>query len=143
MSQAAGDTLVSVSPVCGRSMGREAQTDILGVCSGQKSLPHRLSSNGPRLAGLRSSMRGGLQVAEKLRELTRLLEAKEYQSRMEGVGRLLELCKATPELITANLVQVSTAPSLSWGCSFNLEYSGQSGTWCQTPPGAPAIQSPW
>uniref|UniRef100_A0A8C7BF64 TOG array regulator of axonemal microtubules 2 n=1 Tax=Neovison vison TaxID=452646 RepID=A0A8C7BF64_NEOVI len=109
VSQAAGDTLVSVSPVCGRSMGREAQTDILGVCSGQKSLPHRLSSNGPRLAGLRSSMRGGLQVAEKLRELTRLLEAKEYQSRMEGVGRLLELCKATPELITANLVQVFDA----------------------------------
>uniref|UniRef100_A0A8C7B9X0 TOG array regulator of axonemal microtubules 2 n=1 Tax=Neovison vison TaxID=452646 RepID=A0A8C7B9X0_NEOVI len=66
-------------------------------------------SNGPRLAGLRSSMRGGLQVAEKLRELTRLLEAKEYQSRMEGVGRLLELCKATPELITANLVQVFDA----------------------------------
>uniref|UniRef100_A0A8C7BCS6 TOG array regulator of axonemal microtubules 2 n=1 Tax=Neovison vison TaxID=452646 RepID=A0A8C7BCS6_NEOVI len=46
---------------------------------------------------------------EKLRELTRLLEAKEYQSRMEGVGRLLELCKATPELITANLVQVFDA----------------------------------
>ncbi|XP_059044704.1 TOG array regulator of axonemal microtubules protein 2 [Mustela lutreola] len=68
-----------------------------------------LSSNGPRLAGLRSSVRGGLQVAEKLRELTRLLEAKEYQSRMEGVGRLLEICKATPELITANLVQVFDA----------------------------------
>ncbi|KAI5770922.1 TOGARAM2 [Gulo gulo luscus] len=68
-----------------------------------------LSSNGLRLAGLRSSVRGGLLVAEKLRELTRLLEAKEYQSRMEGVGRLLEHCKATPELITANLVQVFDA----------------------------------
>ncbi|XP_045835405.1 TOG array regulator of axonemal microtubules protein 2 [Meles meles] len=68
-----------------------------------------LSSNSPRLAGLRSSVRGGLQVAEKLRELTRLLEAKEYQSRMEGVGKLLEHCKATPELITANLVQVFDA----------------------------------
>ncbi|XP_022347257.1 TOG array regulator of axonemal microtubules protein 2 isoform X3 [Enhydra lutris kenyoni] len=69
-----------------------------------------LSSNGPRrLAGLRSSVRGGLQVAEKLRELTRLLEAKEYQSRMEGVGRLLQHCKTTPELITANLVQVFDA----------------------------------
>ncbi|XP_070429052.1 TOG array regulator of axonemal microtubules protein 2 isoform X1 [Equus przewalskii] len=68
-----------------------------------------LSSNGPRLAGLRSSMRGGLEMVEQLRELTRLLEAKEYQSRMEGVGRLLEHCKAKPELITANLVQVFDA----------------------------------
>uniref|UniRef100_A0A8C0CWZ0 TOG array regulator of axonemal microtubules 2 n=1 Tax=Balaenoptera musculus TaxID=9771 RepID=A0A8C0CWZ0_BALMU len=61
------------------------------------------------LPGLRSSMRGGLETVEQLRELTRLLEAKEYQSRMEGVGRLLEHCKARPELITANLVQVFDA----------------------------------
>lgn len=67
----------------------------------------RLSSNGPRLAGLRSSRRGGSEMVEQLRELTRLLEAKDHQSRMEGVGRLLEHCKAKPELITANLVQVS------------------------------------
>lgn len=68
-----------------------------------------LHSNGPRLAGLRSSVRGGQEVAEQLRELTRLLEAKEYQSRMEGVARLLEHCKAKPELITTNLVQVFDA----------------------------------
>ena len=86
-------------------------------------------------------MRGGLEVAEQLRDLTRLLEAKEYQSRMEGVGRLLEHCKAKPELITANLVQVSAAPALpptpplSCGCNFNLENSGQSWTWCQMPQG--------
>uniref|UniRef100_A0A8C0CXT3 TOG array regulator of axonemal microtubules 2 n=1 Tax=Balaenoptera musculus TaxID=9771 RepID=A0A8C0CXT3_BALMU len=78
-------------------------------CPGQTLLPCRLSSSGPRLAGLRSSMRGGLETVEQLRELTRLLEAKEYQSRMEGVGRLLEHCKARPELITANLVQVFDA----------------------------------
>ncbi|KAF3826470.1 hypothetical protein GH733_008995 [Mirounga leonina] len=78
---------------------------------GENGLPSEdgLSSNGPRLAGLRSSVRGGLGVAEHLRELTRLLEAKDYQSRMEGVGRLLEHCKAKPELITANLVQVFDA----------------------------------
>lgn len=79
-------------------------------------------------------MRGGLEVTKQLRELMRLLEAKEYQSRMEGVGRLLEHCKARPELITANLVQVSTASSLPsclslpGGCNFNLENSGQSWT---------------
>ncbi|XP_032247569.1 TOG array regulator of axonemal microtubules protein 2 [Phoca vitulina] len=78
---------------------------------GENGLPSEdgLSSNGPWLAGLRSSVRGGLGVAEHLRELTRLLEAKDYQSRMEGVGRLLEHCKAKPELITTNLVQVFDA----------------------------------
>lgn len=49
---------------------------------------------------------------EQLRELTRLLEAKDYRSRMEGVGQLLGHCQAKPELITANLVQVSAAPPL-------------------------------
>ncbi|XP_054421669.1 TOG array regulator of axonemal microtubules protein 2 [Pteronotus mesoamericanus] len=68
-----------------------------------------LGSKGPRLAGLRSSKWGGSEVAEQLRELTRLLEAKDYQSRREGVGQLLEHCQAKPELITANLVQVFDA----------------------------------
>ena len=49
-------------------------------------------------------------MVEQVRELTRLLEAKDYQSRREGVGQLLEHCKAKPELITANVVQVSIAP---------------------------------
>lgn len=103
-------------------------------CPGQTLLPRRLSSSGPQLAGLRSSTRGGLEMAEQLRELTRLLEAEEYQSRMEGVGRLLEHCKAKPELITANLVRVSAAPSLP--ClslvGATLENSGQGWTLRQT-----------
>lgn len=77
---------------------------------GQPLLPPRLGSNGPRLVGLRSSMRGGVEMAEQLRELTRLLEAKEFQARMEGVGKLLEYCKAKPEHVAANLVQVSSHP---------------------------------
>ncbi|XP_077885587.1 TOG array regulator of axonemal microtubules protein 2 isoform X4 [Ictidomys tridecemlineatus] len=68
-----------------------------------------LGSNGPRRVGLRSSAWGGGEAEEQLRELLRLLEAKEYQSRMDGVGRLLEHCKTKPELITANLVQVFDA----------------------------------
>ncbi|XP_061067338.1 TOG array regulator of axonemal microtubules protein 2 isoform X3 [Eubalaena glacialis] len=96
-----GDELPSAK---GRKVSRS-----LVVC--ENGLPGKdgLSSSGPRLAGLRSSMQGGLEMVEQLRELTRLLEAKEYQSRMEGVGRLLEHCKAKPELITANLVQVFDA----------------------------------
>uniref|UniRef100_G1PGI9 TOG array regulator of axonemal microtubules 2 n=1 Tax=Myotis lucifugus TaxID=59463 RepID=G1PGI9_MYOLU len=81
----------------------------LAVCENGLPGEDGLSSNGPRLAGLRSSRRGGSEMAEQLRELTQLLEAKDHQSRMEGVGRLLEHCKAKPELITANLVQVFDA----------------------------------
>uniref|UniRef100_A0A8W4FJ00 TOG array regulator of axonemal microtubules 2 n=1 Tax=Sus scrofa TaxID=9823 RepID=A0A8W4FJ00_PIG len=88
--------------------GRKVSRSLL-VCENGLPTEDGLSSNGPRLAGLRSSTRGGLETVEQLRELTRLLEAKEYQSRMEGVGRLLEHCKAKPELITANLVQVFDA----------------------------------
>ncbi|XP_048209556.1 TOG array regulator of axonemal microtubules protein 2 isoform X2 [Perognathus longimembris pacificus] len=68
-----------------------------------------LGSSGLRLTGLRSSTRGAAETVEQLRELTRLLEAKEYQLRMEGVGRLLECCKTRPELITSHLVQVFDA----------------------------------
>lgn len=113
----------------------------------QRFLLRRLSSTGPRPAGLRPSMHGGPEVAERLRELTRLLEAKEYQSRMEGVGRLLEHCQAEPELITANLVQVSAAPSLPsdlslpCGCRFNLENLGQGLTSCQTPQGKGSLKN--
>ncbi|XP_037669068.1 TOG array regulator of axonemal microtubules protein 2 isoform X2 [Choloepus didactylus] len=84
-------------------------TRSLVVCENGLPVEEGLVSNGPRLLGLRSSIRGGLETVEQLRELTRLLEAKECQSRMEGVGRLLEHCKTKPELITANLVQVFDA----------------------------------
>lgn len=67
---------------------------------------------------------------EQLRELMRLLEAKDYQSRMEGVGRLLEHCKAKPHVISSNLAQVSAAPLLPsqqrllfCGCNFDLKNS--------------------
>lgn len=76
--------------------------------------------------GLRSSLRGGVEMSEQLRELTRLLEAKEFLARMEGVGKLLENCKAKPELIITNLIQVSThpcSPSLISPHGFNLEKS--------------------
>ncbi|XP_029792185.1 TOG array regulator of axonemal microtubules protein 2 isoform X2 [Suricata suricatta] len=86
--------------------GRKVSRSLV-LCENGLPSEDGLSSNGPRLAGLRSSMHGGPEVAERLRELTRLLEAKEYQSRMEGVGQLLQHCQAEPELIAANLVQAS------------------------------------
>ncbi|XP_019494188.1 PREDICTED: crescerin-2 [Hipposideros armiger] len=81
----------------------------LVVCENGLPGEEGLGPNGRRLVGLRSSMRGGAEAVEQLRELMRLLEAKDYQSRMDGVGRLLEHCKAKPEVITSNLVQVFDA----------------------------------
>nr|XP_012330891.1 TOG array regulator of axonemal microtubules protein 2 isoform X2 [Aotus nancymaae] len=78
----------------------------LVVCENGLPIEEGLSSNGPRLVGLRSSLRGGREMVEQLRELMRLLEAKDFRSRIEGVGRLLELCEAKPELVAAHLVQV-------------------------------------
>nr|XP_039319862.1 TOG array regulator of axonemal microtubules protein 2 isoform X2 [Saimiri boliviensis boliviensis] len=81
----------------------------LMVCENGLPIEEGLSSNGPRLVGLRSSLRGAREMVEQLRELTRLLEAKDFRSRMEGVGRLLELCEARPEVVAAHLVQVFDA----------------------------------
>ncbi|XP_062934758.1 TOG array regulator of axonemal microtubules protein 2 [Cynocephalus volans] len=81
----------------------------LVVCENGLPIEEGLGPRGPRLAGPRSSLRGGVEMVEQLRALTRLLEAKEYQSRMEGVGRLLEHCSTKPEVIAANLVQVFDA----------------------------------
>ncbi|XP_001161801.3 TOG array regulator of axonemal microtubules protein 2 isoform X5 [Pan troglodytes] len=81
----------------------------LVVCENGLPIKEGLSCNGPRLVGLRSTLQGRGEMLEQLRELTRLLEAKDFRSRMEGVGQLLELCKAKPELVAAHLVQVFDA----------------------------------
>uniref|UniRef100_A0A8D2JSW7 TOG array regulator of axonemal microtubules 2 n=1 Tax=Sciurus vulgaris TaxID=55149 RepID=A0A8D2JSW7_SCIVU len=81
----------------------------LVACENGLPTEERLGSNGPRRVGLCSSAWGGVQAEEQMRELVRLLEAKECQLRMDGVGRLLEYCKTKPELIVANLVQVFDA----------------------------------
>ncbi|XP_031211959.1 TOG array regulator of axonemal microtubules protein 2 isoform X2 [Mastomys coucha] len=88
--------------------GRKVSKSLV-VCENRLLSHEGLGSNGPPLMVLRSTMRGGVEMAEQLQDLTRLLEAKEFQSRMEGVGKLLEYCKTTPELVAANLVQVFDA----------------------------------
>ncbi|KAM5291655.1 TOG array regulator of axonemal microtubules protein 2 [Ctenodactylus gundi] len=66
-----------------------------------------LGPSGPQLAEL-ASLRG-VETVEQVRELTRLLVAKDYQLRMEGVARFLKCCQAQPELVAAHLVQVFDA----------------------------------
>ncbi|XP_071304392.1 TOG array regulator of axonemal microtubules protein 2-like [Agelaius tricolor] len=43
---------------------------------------------------------------ESLQKLYHLLEAKGFQTRMEGVALLLDLCKSSPQLISSNIVQI-------------------------------------
>ncbi|NWS31435.1 TGRM2 protein, partial [Polioptila caerulea] len=49
---------------------------------------------------------------EPLQKLYSLLEAKGFQTRMEGVALLLDLCKNSPQLISTNTVQVCRISSL-------------------------------
>uniref|UniRef100_U3CK95 Protein FAM179A n=1 Tax=Callithrix jacchus TaxID=9483 RepID=U3CK95_CALJA len=86
--------------------GRKVSRSLV-MCENRLPIEEGLSSNGP--VGLRFSMRGGREMVEQLRELMRLLEAKDFRSRMEGVGLLLELCETKPELVAAHLVQVFDA----------------------------------
>ncbi|NXI23333.1 TGRM2 protein, partial [Sterrhoptilus dennistouni] len=47
-----------------------------------------------------------VEEAELLQKLYHLLEAKGFQTRMEGVALLLDLCKSSPQLISTNIVQI-------------------------------------
>ncbi|NXY59637.1 TGRM2 protein, partial [Callaeas wilsoni] len=47
-----------------------------------------------------------VKETEPLQKLYNLLEAKEFQTRMEGVALLLDLCKTRPLLISTNIVQI-------------------------------------
>ncbi|NXQ60280.1 TGRM2 protein, partial [Anthoscopus minutus] len=43
---------------------------------------------------------------EQLQKLSNLLEAKGFETRMEGVALLLDLCQNSPQLIATNIVQI-------------------------------------
>ncbi|NXR99034.1 TGRM2 protein, partial [Oxylabes madagascariensis] len=47
-----------------------------------------------------------VEETEPLQKLYNLLEAKGFQTRMEGVALLLDLCKTSPQLISTNIVQI-------------------------------------
>ncbi|NXQ97886.1 TGRM2 protein, partial [Sagittarius serpentarius] len=53
----------------------------------------------------RTSLRT-VEETEQLKELYKLLTAKDFQTRMEGVVLLLDHCKNSPQLISSNIVQI-------------------------------------
>ncbi|KAM3930853.1 TOG array regulator of axonemal microtubules protein 2 [Leptodactylus fuscus] len=46
------------------------------------------------------------EVTEQLKELSKLLTAKEYQNKMDGVTLLLEHCKNNVKFVTSNITQI-------------------------------------
>ncbi|XP_056342968.1 TOG array regulator of axonemal microtubules protein 2-like [Oenanthe melanoleuca] len=47
-----------------------------------------------------------MDETETLQKLYNLLEAKGFETRMEGVALLLDLCKTSPKLVATNIVQI-------------------------------------
>ncbi|NXC39322.1 TGRM2 protein, partial [Penelope pileata] len=81
-----------------------------GLMTSQENLPSNEGSSSnvlilPRQTVRRASFRT-VEEIEQLKELNKLLTAKEFQTRMQGVMVLLDHCKSNPQLISANIVQI-------------------------------------
>ncbi|XP_067318984.1 TOG array regulator of axonemal microtubules protein 2 [Anolis sagrei] len=59
----------------------------------------------PQPMGRRTSLRS-IEMMEQLRELNKLLMAKEFQIRMNGITLLMEYCENNPQLVSSNIVQI-------------------------------------
>ncbi|XP_025036786.2 TOG array regulator of axonemal microtubules protein 2 isoform X2 [Pelodiscus sinensis] len=86
------------------------------LTTSQDSLPSDEGSRSDILAPAqtvvrRSSLRS-VEAMEQLKELNKLLMAKEFQTRMEGVTLLGEHCKNNPQFISSNIVQIFDAFNL-------------------------------
>ncbi|XP_053315473.1 TOG array regulator of axonemal microtubules protein 2 [Spea bombifrons] len=63
--------------------------------------PGPQESPGPRRQPVRAA-----EVTEQLKELNKLLTAKEYQSKMEGITLLLDHCKNNGKFVSSNITQI-------------------------------------
>ncbi|XP_039386028.1 TOG array regulator of axonemal microtubules protein 2 isoform X4 [Mauremys reevesii] len=86
------------------------------LTTSQDSLPSSEGSRSDTLAPAqpvvrRSSLRS-VEAMEQLKELNKLLMAKEFQTRMEGVTLLVEHCRNNPQFVSANIVQIFDAFTL-------------------------------
>ncbi|XP_060100443.1 TOG array regulator of axonemal microtubules protein 2 [Heteronotia binoei] len=87
-----------------------------GSKSGSLTLDNTLSDDGfvsstlalPQPTAHRSSL-CSVEVMEQLKELNKMLVAKEFQIRMEGITLLAEHCKNNPQLVLSNIIQIFDA----------------------------------
>uniref|UniRef100_A0A674IRA6 TOG domain-containing protein n=1 Tax=Terrapene triunguis TaxID=2587831 RepID=A0A674IRA6_9SAUR len=83
--------------------------DIEFFCPNTRSRSDTLAPAQPVVR--RSSLRS-VEAMEQLKELNKLLMAKEFQTRMEGVTLLVEHCRNNPQFVSANIVQIFDAFAL-------------------------------
>uniref|UniRef100_A0A674HNG0 TOG domain-containing protein n=1 Tax=Taeniopygia guttata TaxID=59729 RepID=A0A674HNG0_TAEGU len=72
------------------------------------SLRVKSTSDGRLLHGAKAqvTLPPAVEEMELLQRLYNLLEAKGFQTRMEGVALLQDLCKSSPQLISTNILQI-------------------------------------
>ncbi|XP_070590399.1 TOG array regulator of axonemal microtubules protein 2 isoform X2 [Erythrolamprus reginae] len=75
--------------------------DSLSSGKGSTSDVLNFSQPAARCSSLRS-----IEVTEKLKELNKLLVAKEFQIRIDGIALLMEHCKKNPHFVSSNIVQI-------------------------------------
>ncbi|XP_072912109.1 TOG array regulator of axonemal microtubules protein 2-like isoform X2 [Hemitrygon akajei] len=51
----------------------------------------------------------GVEMVEKVKQLNKMLTAKEFQERMQGISQLQEQCEANPRFVTSNIVDIFDA----------------------------------
>ncbi|XP_034283873.1 TOG array regulator of axonemal microtubules protein 2 [Pantherophis guttatus] len=73
------------------------------LSSGEGSTSDVLNFSQPaaRCSSLRS-----IEVMEQLKELNKLLVAKEFQIRIDGIALLMDHCKKNPHFVSSNIVQI-------------------------------------
>ncbi|XP_030413199.1 TOG array regulator of axonemal microtubules protein 2 isoform X5 [Gopherus evgoodei] len=105
------DNVSEPPPAKGRRESRSSS-----LTTSQDSLPSSEGSRSDTLAPAqpvvrRSSLRS-VEAMEQLKELNKLLMAKDFQTRMEGVTLLVEHCRNNPQLVSANIIQIFDAFAL-------------------------------
>uniref|UniRef100_A0A670Z5N0 TOG array regulator of axonemal microtubules 2 n=1 Tax=Pseudonaja textilis TaxID=8673 RepID=A0A670Z5N0_PSETE len=75
--------------------------DSLSSSEGSTSDVLNFSQPAARCSSLRS-----IEVMEQLKELNKLLVAKEFQIRIDGITLLMDHCKKNPHFVSSNIVQI-------------------------------------
>ncbi|XP_055492375.1 TOG array regulator of axonemal microtubules protein 2-like [Leucoraja erinacea] len=99
-------SLELLSPKDGRSRvnsSSNAQEDVLTTGRAEQDSPRQ-----PRLVPQQPSVRSA-EAVEQVKQLNKMLTAKEFQERMRGITQLLQLCDGNPRLLTSNIVDIFDA----------------------------------
>uniref|UniRef100_UPI00398EEE20 TOG array regulator of axonemal microtubules protein 2-like isoform X2 n=2 Tax=Pristiophorus japonicus TaxID=55135 RepID=UPI00398EEE20 len=80
-----------------------SQENILNSGRGELDMPRQ-----PKLMARRVIVRS-VESVEQVKQLNKLLSAKEFQERMQGISLLLQHCETNPRFVTANVVNIFDA----------------------------------